>query len=207
MLDEISRDICEQRKMIASLQEAASSASARAESTRLQHADAVAQVAQLKAEIESEKTKRIAADNRARLAQKAEENSAGDDDPPEQDQLDAWKRAVRQLIKNVRRRHKTVPTSAHETSAVFCTDDLVPHLTGDEFMQLGMIVTLTCLVFGRTTVVAERKYIDANLPERVGIQMVDWFSPLLHQSKLHQKLIRSGVFPDELIRCPPELIK
>lgn len=189
LLDEISRDICEQRKMIAALQESGTSALARAENDQQELVELRSQLTRLKSELECEKSKRLAVDSRFKLqAERIAQMEAEVNDDSSVEVDGEWESNVAKLLKDVRHRYKVIPTAALDTSGSFCTDDFVKHFTGDEFMRLGMVMALHSIFAARTTLVSERHFKHGKFLDSIKVQMARWLRPIIRPSPIEKKL-------------------
>lgn len=191
LLDAVSRDLCEQRKRISALEESEARVLGLANTSRMELDHAQSQIAQFKADLEMEQAKRIAADNRekrtaARIAQMESDLEAEDENPADAFVDDTWSSRVMRLFKDVRRAYRRAPKTRGTLTVHL--DDLVVDYTGDEFMNLGKLVALYAVIYGKAVLASDRLIRDASFSEDSKVKILKWMRPLIKSSALADKV-------------------
>lgn len=188
LLDAVTRDLCEQRKLIASLEDANARASEQARNAQNERDGLHTQVARLKAELEREAAKRASADNRVR--QQAERIAQLEADPGADVagsyRGNKWDMA-RTLLNDVSRRFKTAPVP-YGSSRTYHVSDLIVDCTGDEFMMLGKVMVLTAIVCGSVMLESEAQKRDDNWTDDQLRRLFRWMRPLIGETGIEKTL-------------------
>ena len=197
LMDDVARDLNEQRKRLALLEESESRTASLASHDRKSLGDALAKITQLQEELQREKSKRATAESRVALDAKESERIArmeADDEAMDANAPadDLFANQVTKLFNSVRRRYKRVPEKDNEVGGSYMTydiDTLVKNFRGDEFMSLGMLVCFTALFHGKGTVISRRMISDLALPERTLMRMACWLKPRIDSDGVGDKVL------------------
>jgi hypothetical protein len=196
LLDAVARDIIEQRKQIASLIESEALAVTRATQARKDVVDAENQKTQIQASLEKERAKLAAAKvhaaaDAARIAQLESDSDVEDEAPVEgfSGHIDPTIPKIIKLSKIVRKRFKKIPTTGGPYRSIHL-ESVVKDFTGDEFMELGMLVAVLALHNLPAPVVAKRTIKDMKgWMEKHTAKFAVWYGPCTSTTPLEAQVL------------------
>ena len=192
LLDDIAKDLSEQRKRLAGLEESEANAVARADRARKELDRAQLQVATQKEEIAKERVQRKAADLLARQqAEKVAAMEAVAAADYEDVQLsvgagDITEQRLVHLYRDVSKRFRRMPPVHGQSLDI---DDVIVNYTRDEFMSLGMLISFVSLFVGTSPrVICKARAKKLTLSDKALARMVYWLGPWMSDSPTNRKI-------------------
>lgn len=196
LLDAVSRDLTEQRKRIALLEEFEATAATRENRLREIATDAENKKERLSQELEAERarlraTKDLATRQSQRIAELESDVEEEDEAPIARtsEDIDPTVPKIMSLFKAVRKRFKRIPHS-EDGRQVFHLEDLVKEYTGDEFMGLGMLMAALALHGFPAYVESELKIGEMKgWSKKNTAKFINWYRSWIKYTKIEEKCL------------------